>query len=326
MTHALCAETGSLALELHSLLRATDPARWRSGLEKSARARLDSIRKTLQGILERHAADANGDSKLAPLYERLQILAGHIEKYRPSARHSTELQEQWMEFQKRMRPKYAALAKALDRFAIPVPALRPTNYGRNLFHFGNGLLCMALLHYLLTPTGVLIGGLTFAAFCWTMEGLRVRYDAVTRFFMWILGPIAHPHEHHRVNSSTWFATAVALLVLFFSPLVCTVAVAVLCVADPVAALIGRRWGRTRIRAGRTLEGSLGFVAAGTIATTIALWAWFGYLGWSTILAIALVAAVCGALAEIISKRIDDNLTIPLGAAVGATVLLALLGA
>lgn len=326
MTHALCAETSRVALELHSLLRATDPARWRGDIEQSARDRLDAICAKLHTILERYRADAGEDSRLAAVYERLQLLAKQIEQYRPSARRSAELQEQWMEFQKRLRPMYAALAKTLERLSVPIPALRPTNYGRNLFHFANGLVCLALLHYLLTPTGVMITAIGFALFCWTMEALRVRYDAVTRVFMWVLGPIAHPHEHHRVNSSTWFGTALALLVLFFSPLACTVAVAVLCVADPVAALVGRRWGRRQIRAGRTVEGSLGFVAAGTLASVIALWAWFGYLGWPTILLVALAAAFSGAVAEIVSKRIDDNLTIPLGAAMGAAVVVALLGA
>lgn len=307
------------------MLRAIDPARWRAELEQSARARLDQIHGRLQAILERHAVDAGQDSRLGVLYERLQILAGQIEKYRPSAGRTAELQEQWMEFQRRLGPLYAGLAGALERLSVPVPSLRPTNYGRNLFHFANGLLCLALLHYLLTPTGVMIGAVGFALFCWTMEALRVRYDFVTRAFMWVLGPIAHPHEHHRVNSSTWFGTALALLVLFFSPLVCTVAVTVLCVADPVAALVGRRFGRTPIRAGRTVEGSLGFVVAGTVASSIALGVWFGYLGWGTIVLVALVAALSGAVAEIVSKRIDDNLTIPLGAAVGATVVLGLLG-
>lgn len=321
MAHTLCAESSYVALELHALLRCVDPARrWRSDLERTARARLDAIQKRLAGILEGQAVPSE-DKRLARLYDRLTALAAHLERYRPRARRSAELQTQWREFQRRLQPAYAGLASCLARLAIPMPALRPTNYGRNAFHFACGLLCLGLVHFVLSPTQMMGAAVGFALFCWTMETLRVRFHGVTRFYMWFMGRIAHPHEHHRVNSATWFGTALAVLALGFSPLVCSVAVAVLCVGDPAAAVIGRRFGRIELRGGRTLEGTLGFVGSSVVASVVVLQIWYPELGLVVSGLVALAASVCGALAELVSGRIDDNLTIPVAAAAGAALVL-----
>jgi len=82
--------------------------------------------------------------------------------------------------------------------------------------------------------------------------------------------------------------------------------------DPLAAVIGRKIGRTRLGEGRTLEGSLAFVGGGFVASWAALALWHPDAGsavWT-----ALAAAVGGALAELAARRMDDNLLIPMVAA------------
>jgi dolichol kinase len=182
-----------------------------------------------------------------------------------------------------------------------------------------------MIQYVLSVTGLKIAAVSFAGFCWINEALRVRYPAVTRAYMKLMGRIAHPHEHHKVNSSTWYATALALLALAFNPMAASVAVVVLGVADPVAAIVGRRFGRTPLRGGRTLEGSLAFVGSGTLAAVGLLTLYYPDLGLQRALLAAVVASALGALAELFSFRLDDNLTIPLAAGLGAMVTFAALG-
>lgn len=92
--------------------------------------------------------------------------------------------------------------------------------------------------------------------------------------------------------------------------------AVLGVADPVAALVGRRWGRHRLRAGRSLEGTVAFAVSGALVAALALLAAGGLSGMEVAL-FALLAGVVGAIAELVTTRLDDNLTIPV--AVGAAL-------
>ncbi len=144
--------------------------------------------------------------------------------------------------------------------------------------------------------------------------------------MKVFGLVAHPHEHQRVNSATWYATALVLLAALGSPLQAALGVVVLGVGDPVAGYVGRRFGRVRLVNGRSLEGSLGFAVSATAAAWAAALAFSGgALGLLPALAVAAGAAVAGAAAELVSRRLDDNFTIPLAAALGAALVQRLLG-
>jgi CDP-diglyceride synthetase len=85
----------------------------------------------------------------------------------------------------------------------------------------------------------------------------------------------------------------------------------LALGDGVGGLIGRRWGRTRYRLpwakSKTVEGSLGVAFFSAAGIALAGW-WFGVaLGSGLLLAGVLAAAV----AEAVSPRSADNLTVPL---------------
>ena len=94
-------------------------------------------------------------------------------------------------------------------------------------------------------------------------------------------------------------------------------------ADPAAALVGRRFGRTRMPNGRSLEGSAAFVVAGAAVAWGTLGIWHPELDSARGLMVAGAAAVLGAVGELASGRVDDNFSIPLAAAAGAAGALAL---
>ncbi len=116
-----------------------------------------------------------------------------------------------------------------------------------------------------------------------------------------------------------------LLTLTHSPVLCLVAVGVLGIGDPVAAFIGRRFGRIRLLHGRSLEGSLAFLVSGAAFAFALLRAFHPELGLGAAVGLAVTAAGCGALAELFSLRIDDNLSVPLAAAAGGALVLLVTG-
>ena len=183
---------------------------------------------------------------------------------------------------------------------------------------GSALAALAMLRFLPTQGWIIGVSAAFAAAGWTMEFARRRSTAVNERLMAIFAPVAHPHERHGINSSTWYCTALLLLALFAPRRAAEVGVVVLGIADPAAGLIGRRFGRTRIRANRSLEGSLGFVVVGALAA--AAWLTFVYATPLPALGIlAGVGAVAGALTELGSTRLDDNFTIPVVVTVAVSV-------
>ena len=87
--------------------------------------------------------------------------------------------------------------------------------------------------------------------------------------------------------------------------VASVGIVVLGFGDPAAAIIGRRYGRVKLVNGRTLEGTATFVAVGTLVAT----SWLAVV-WGMDPALALLGffgALAGGIAELFSRRVDDNL-------------------
>ena len=205
------------------------------------------------------------------------------------------------------------------------PGTRPANHVRSFTHALSGVVCLLLVQHLLTPlTMIVVAALAFAG-AWTMEISRRRSERVNALLMRLFGPIAHAYEAKKVNSATWFVTALFLLTLTTSPLVCSLAVMVLGFGDPAASYVGRRFGRHRITTGRSVEGSLGFVVVAWVVAFLTLAVYYPHLPLAERIALAASAAVFGAVGELVTLTFDDNLVVPLAAAAGAAVVAAAMG-
>lgn len=187
-------------------------------------------------------------------------------------------------------------------------------------HVLSALVALAMVELVLSPTSMIVVATVFAVSAWSMEIGRRVSPRINTFLMWVFGAVAHPHEKERVNSATWYATALFGLSLTASPLACSLALVVLGLGDPAAGIVGRKFGRTRLAANRTLEGSLAFVLAGGLGGLAILRAFHPEVGIAGALALAAGAALAGAVSEVVARRLDDNLVIPLAAAAGASLV------
>ena len=325
MTTAIALTATSLspvAEELYEVLRQIDPAVWRDDLVPALRHRLAHLRERLAAILDGTDAAWHG-AAATRLRQRLRDMAAVLEELPDQADSIEQLRERWARFRAEALPRYEKLVTCLRAFEIHVPSLRPTNYRRNLFHFGNGVLTLAVNALLGDMRLALAIAGALAATAWTLEASRRVMPRWNALLMRVFAPIAHPHEHWRVNSGTWFLTALAALALIGSYPVAVLALAVLATGDPAAAIVGRRYGRVKLVHGRSLEGSLTFLAVGFLAALAAgalLLPALPHLG-----PLAFAAALGGGLAELFARRVDDNLAIPLGAAAATGLAMAALG-
>jgi dolichol kinase len=323
MTSSLALDSQSVAHELHALLRDIDPARWRDDVEAAFRARLTEIRARLDALVARPAEGPESAAVLA-LRERLGDLVLLLDGNTPAHNLPAErTRAAWSDFRAEAVPAYEKLAATLRPLALHVPSLRPTNYARNVYHVLSGLGCLLLLNEALTPAAVWWVAAIFLAMAWSFELSRRIFPPVNQLLMWAFKPFAHPHEAWRVNSATWFTTALFVLASLGEPAVATAAIAVLAVGDPLAAVVGRRFGTVKLVNGRSLQGTLAFTVAASLSAFAALSTWFPGLGTAAVLAASVAAAAAGALAELFARRIDDNLVIPLAAAAAASLAFAL---
>jgi dolichol kinase len=220
-------------------------------------------------------------------------------------------------------PKHAYDVRSLglaDANSVPaelLSAARPENATRSLFHVGSAVLALLMLRLLPSRSWLVCASGLLALTAWSLETARRISPAVNVQLMRLFSRIAHPQEAVRVNSSTWYLTALVGLALFAPLRSAELGVVVLGLADPAAGFIGRRLGRTKLRANRSLEGTLGFFAVGTLAA-LALLAVFHTMPVPSMLLVAAVSAAAGAIAELVSGRLDDNFTIPVSVAVAAS--------
>ena len=214
----------------------------------------------------------------------------------------------------------SALTAPRQRLSALAPVgTRPGNYVRSIFHVASGAASIAMIRLMPSRTSLIAVAAAFVIAAWSMETAR-RFsvganDRMMRFF----GPVAHAEERHRVNSSTWYVTALLILAAFATSQAAELGVLILALADPAAGYIGRRFGRIPLRAKRSLEGTLTFLVIGALAA----FAWLSLtsvLPVSSIAVLAFGGATVGAFAELWSTRLDDNFTIPIAAASAVAAL------
>jgi dolichol kinase len=315
MSTSFAPTSQALALDLYGLLRELDPNHWCGEIESCMADRVAHIRERIANLCESVDAHSPGPA-LEAVGARLTELVQIIESHKPQ----TDLPARWEEFRQGMVPAYERYAASLRHLDIHVPSLRPTNYARNIYHIANAIFCVLCLRFL-SEMSVLIVATSMLVVAWGCEIGRRIVPRLNDFLMKLMGKFAHPHEAWRVNSATWYVTACVILALLWNLQAASVGIVVLGFADPAAAIMGRRYGRHQLINGRTLEGTGVFIVVGTI--TAWLWLVLGWgLGAGLAFEMALVGATAGGIAELFSRRIDDNLSIPVAAALGALAILA----
>jgi dolichol kinase len=113
---------------------------------------------------------------------------------------------------------------------------------------------------------IAIGCLTLAI---AGEWLRTRWRFFDRMVVGTLGLLMTPEERRtrttvHLNGATWALIAVVLALAVFPMPVSIAALLVLGIGDPMAALVGRTYGRFRIGK-KTAEGSVAFIASSLVA-------------------------------------------------------------
>jgi glycerol-3-phosphate acyltransferase PlsY len=136
-----------------------------------------------------------------------------------------------------------------------------------------------------------------------LDFLRLRDHKFNSWFMEIFSEFIRRTETNKFNGSTFLCLAFFLVIFLFSRNVSITAMFFLSLGDAAAELGGKNFGRLRIY-GKSLEGTLAFFLVAFLI------AYFLFENWQ----IALVGALAGALVELLSFELDDNLTVPIGSA------------
>lgn len=131
-----------------------------------------------------------------------------------------------------------------------------------------------------------------------LKWVSVRFRAL---FFRVFKSILRTHEQKgAITGATYYIVSILLCVFFFEKSIAIVCIFFIILGDTAAALVGRRWGRTKLIGNKSLEGS---AACFIICAVIALF-WLNPI-------IGITGAFVATIVELLPLRIDDNLTVPL---------------
>lgn len=143
-------------------------------------------------------------------------------------------------------------------------------------------------------TGVTVG----------LEVARRSFGGLNEWFVSRTSVLLKESESSHALGSTYMAAASLLVFLFFDKELAILALIYIAVGDPMAGVVGRRYGRVKIGR-KSLEGTLAFaVGAGGVGCALIA------AGLDVPYEVGLAGAGAAALMELIPVRVDDNLTVP----------------
>jgi len=150
-----------------------------------------------------------------------------------------------------------------------------------------------------------------------VEIVRRRSPRVNRRFVTVFRALLREREVSTLTGSTYLFIASSIVFVLCDKSLAAIALAFVVVGDPVAGMVGERWGRLRASSGKrfghglggkSLEGSfacfaaclvVGFALA--VVTHVALW-------------VVVLGAIFATVVESFSLPVNDNLSVPLVAA------------
>ena len=143
-----------------------------------------------------------------------------------------------------------------------------------------------------------------------VEWSRLRVRWVRYHFLRRTRTLLRTHERRRWAGATFMAIAYLLALLVFPKPIAVAAMLFNGLGDAAAALVGRRFGRHRLRSGKSWEG-----AGAALVVTLGI----GLLMPGIPVAGAVVGAVAATMLELAALPPDDNLWITLGGGAGLWV-------
>lgn len=208
---------------------------------------------------------------------------------------------------------------SLTRMTSPLRLRSDLHITRKLWHMATGLIGLIVYYKSGLSTEFMATGLlAFSACSFLVEFLRLRNERVNEILMIIMKPVMRESEKNSVSGMPFYALGVSLSLFFFPERIAILSILFLIFADPIASFCGILYGRDKILPNKSLQGT---IAAFSVCYTVTLV--YGLIHTTpsmNLLVYSIIAGVIGALSELCSQFVDDNLCIPVISGLGLFLL------
>lgn len=182
---------------------------------------------------------------------------------------------------------------------------------RKIWHAGMGSLIAAIYQFsgMSAATAIILLA-SFLGFDLFIEMVRLRMPAFNERIMRSWGFLMRSSEINRISGVSYYIGATMLAVAIFPKTVAILAILYLAWGDPVASLMGILYGKKgpMLLPNRSLIGTAAGVLTCGVITAFAVTSLS--LSWPSAIALVVIGALSGGLAELIPFDMDDNFVIP----------------
>ena len=164
----------------------------------------------------------------------------------------------------------------------------------------SGLILPVIYFFLDKPTMLIFAGI-LAGIAIAIELVKWVFPSFGNFFFQIFAPLLRTHERKgAITGATYYLISAFLCIRFFPKTLAVVCIFFMVLGDLAAALVGKKWGRTKLIGAKSLEGS---AACFVVCAAIALVKLDPIIG--------IIGALVATIVEMLPFPVDDNLTVPL---------------
>jgi dolichol kinase len=194
--------------------------------------------------------------------------------------------------------------------SAPTATRKDLHLGRRLLHMASGVTVAVAYGLFFTHSQAiqLLG--TIACIAYVVDRIRVAYPEIARRLEKITNFFLRAEERLKESSMIPYVIGILLTLLSFPKPIALVAISILALADPLAAIVGILYGKTHWVKEKTLEGSVTFFSV-ALLTSFAILLNTTPNPWWTVLAVSFLLSIAITAFEMLPLKLDDNLTIPL---------------
>ena len=171
---------------------------------------------------------------------------------------------------------------------------------RKFIHIFSSVIPLSILYY---GSNIILPYLIIIAFIFIVfDYSRLQFSIINKYYTKYFGIFTRPSEERRLSGASWLLFSACITVLIFEENIAIISLLVLSIADAFAAIIGIKYGKTKLFK-KSLEGTISyFLAASCI---IILFADDNFI-------VNLSASIISSACELLSvSYLNDNLLIPL---------------
>lgn len=194
------------------------------------------------------------------------------------------------------------------------------HYLRKLWHMGMGLggLWMYFTFSWVSEETIVKVVFSVGIMGFLGDFCRLKFPKFNRAVLKIIGPIVRKGEVEGYSGLPFYALGVSGSFFLFEEKIAVLATLFLIFSDPISSYFGIRYGKEKILPNKSVQGSVAGFCVCYIITMVYGFT-YNYVEMDLIL-FSMFAGAIGAVSELMSIFVDDNLTIPLISGAGLTIL------